>query len=165
MKTNGPGKPTVDDIGMEGISEPLPTWTSGGRYRKEKQKTWRKQRTLPFFIAIFYYLSDGKKCFNFVKKLVGSVVSSEFWSATLSWADLGVGWGDRCSAFVCQIFYYVWRLLSKINSIYVAGKRLRRFLSGSAPVLLSFKNSNLTVKWSLHGAKKVSFTACHSGKL
>ena len=91
-----------------------------------------------------------KKMFSFrKKKLVGSVFSSEFWSATLSWADLGVGWGDRCRAFVCQIFIMFEDFKSKINIIYIAGKRLHRFLSGSAPVPLSFKNSNLTVKWSL----------------
>ena len=40
----------------------LPAWTSGGRYWKDYEKTWRKQRTLPL-IGIFYCLSDGKKTF------------------------------------------------------------------------------------------------------
>ena len=31
-----------------------------------------------FFYWTFYCLSHGEKCFNFVKKLVGSVFSSEF---------------------------------------------------------------------------------------
>lgn len=78
---------TVDDIGMEGISEDL--FQHGLRVVDIERITRRHDENsvcCPFLLDFFIACPMVKKVLIFVKKLVGSVFSSEFWSATLSFS-------------------------------------------------------------------------------